>query len=89
MVNETVLNQVVEVTFLEQLLSGSYLSKPQLTGEDIEQILTRLASSHQPATPPISIPRVTSECGPPLRCTVSFLASCEEFFCQLFCNLLN
>ena len=71
------------IKLLRSLSLSNYLSNTRLNGEDIEQILTSLASNYQPAPPPISIPRMTSECGPPLRCTVFFVVRCEEFYYQL------
>ena len=83
-----VLEKEVEVTFVNQLPHGTYATQLMVDGVSVSDILLgagvakELAASST-ADPVIHVPPVIPVCGPPLKCFITHVVSCGEFYCQL------
>ena len=89
------LDQSVEVTFIDRLPDGNFMTNMKVNGIQIKEILAPYATPNLSTTlDNTDISAVIPECGLPMQVTVCFVASFEEFYCQIlsesaFDSLMN
>ncbi len=81
---QVIFEQSVEVTFIEQLSNGTCMTDVKFDGQNMDVVFSDCSPSGNVASHVCtSMPSTSPYYDPPVPVIVTFVVSCDEFFCQL------